>query len=70
MTPEYCKSRHKFDDGEAKQSGAIGRKPALLQSATPASNALILGSAGGLTPSTRKGSDYAKRAAVTAAPSR
>lgn len=43
MTPEYCKSRHKFDDGEAKQSGAIGLKPALLQSTTPASNALMLG---------------------------
>jgi hypothetical protein len=37
---------------------------------TPASIALILGPAKGLTPSTRKGSDYAKRAAATALPTR
>ncbi|WP_256754851.1 hypothetical protein [Mesorhizobium sp. Mes31] len=37
---------------------------------TPRSIALILGSADGLTPSTRKGSDYAKRAAAPASPSR
>lgn len=39
-------------------------------STTPAIRTLILGSADGLTPSTRKGSDYAKRAAAAASPSR
>lgn len=33
-------------------------------------SALILGPADGLTPSTRKGSDYAERAAAPASPAR
>jgi len=33
-------------------------------------SALILGSANGLTPSSHKGSDYAKRAAASALPAR
>ncbi|MEN5279230.1 hypothetical protein ABE527_20110 [Brucella sp. TWI432] len=45
---------------------ALGRS----EKPSPASIALILGPAAGLTPSTRKGSDYAKRAAAPALPAR
>ncbi|WP_274603586.1 hypothetical protein [Rhizobium sp. CFBP 8762] len=42
----------------------------MAEKPSPASIALILGPAAGLTPSTRKGSDYAKRAAAPASPAR